>query len=123
MSLTQETSRSAKLLLYSRHIKSEAFVAEELHREGLLDIMISQQILADLDDESSTVKGCIQHISVLPFTVIMYSEPQLRLLVKLLKEGRVNLHVDATGNVCAKMKTLPSSKRMMYYAAVVASSK
>jgi hypothetical protein len=106
-----------------RKISSEAHKAEDLHRDGLIDVMITQQVLADIDIESHTVKGYIQQISVVPFTVTMYSEAQLCLLGKLQKKGRVNVHIDATGSVCAKMKSIVSDKRMLYYAAVVADEK
>lgn len=106
-----------------RKINSEARKAEDLHRECLIDIMVTQQVLADVDVDSHTILGYIQHISVLPLMITMYRETQLRLLVKLQKKGRVILHIDATGSVCAKLKSLASDKRILYYAAVVANTK
>ena len=43
-----------------RKINSESRKAENLHREGLIDIIVTQQVLADVDSERNTVPGYIQ---------------------------------------------------------------
>ena len=104
-------------------ISSDARKAEELHREVLIDIQITQSLLASEDEESSKIKGYIQGISILPFFVHLHQENQLRLFRKCRgqKQQRLTLYVDATGSTCSKIKNIPDEdKRILYYAAIIA---
>jgi hypothetical protein len=65
------------------------------------------------DNSSTSVKGYIQHISMVPFSIIAYSEEQLKLV-----SARDALYLDATGSICKKING--QSNRVLYYALVKA---
>ena len=50
-----------------RKISSESKKAEDLHREALIDLQITQSLLEQEDDVSKKVKGYVQSLSLSPF--------------------------------------------------------
>ena len=62
------------------------------------------------------VRGYIQSLSHNPFIVHMYTEDQIKIL-KLFKDTRIVLHLDATGSIVRKIE--PSLKKVFYYALTV----
>ena len=107
-----------------RKALSESRKAEDLHREILIDLQVTQSVLSDEDETSTKVKGYIQSISIKPFWVHLFKEEQIKLFVKCRKRLRPTLHLDATGNVCSKIHNLPDSdKRILYYALILPGDK
>ena len=75
-------------------------------------------------ETSTSVKGYIQHISIVPFSVIAFTEAGVRLyhMHDLCKEGV--LHCDATGTIVANIRSPMAlageeEKRLLYYCLVV----
>ena len=101
-------------------ISSEMNKAERLHDDILKECIIARAIYIEDDKESKVVTGFIQHVSAFPFCLHMYTEKQLRILIKKIQTGNAYLHFDATGTIIGKIPD--HDKSVFYYPLILSSS-
>lgn len=96
-------------------ISYETRKKEYTHPDILKEIHLIQTILQECDTKYFTIPGYIQHFTVNPFMVHMYSELGISILVHHLRSRLpVSLYLDATGGVVSKIPDQP--KCVLYYA-------
>lgn len=79
---------------------------------------LRKEFLSDDKWDGKIVKGFIQGYTVYPsFSVTLFSERQIRLIIDLMKCGYLCLHLDATGSIFAQPPD--SEKRPFYYCLVI----
>ena len=100
-----------------KKVSSEGRRAEDLHRDPLLELIVERNIYKDEDDESHEILGYIQHLSIFPFTVQLFTEKQIDLCIELLSKGKCILNLDATGSIISNV--IPEEKKRIYYYALV----
>lgn len=91
---------------------------EYIHPDILKEIYLMQTILKECDTKYFSIPGYIQHFTVDPFMVHMYSELGMSILVHHLRSRLpVSLYLDATGGVVSKIPDQP--KCVLYYALIL----
>ena len=105
-------------------IASEAKKSLRFDGNHLQSLLLLREQLRNEDNSSHVVKGYIQHISIVPFTVIAFNEASVRLYHDLCADSVV--HCDATGTIVANVTPPVGSslaneeeKRLLYYCLVV----
>ncbi|XP_021353616.1 uncharacterized protein LOC110450426 [Mizuhopecten yessoensis] len=104
-----------------RQAKYEMKKKEYLHTDEWTEVVMTRQILQDLDQDSKSMPGYIQFLSYQPFITISFTERQLQIFRNQKKLGRGVLYLDATGSLVKKQSG--SDKPVYYYAAVVKNNK
>ncbi|CAG7784907.1 unnamed protein product, partial [Allacma fusca] len=66
----------------------------------------------------SYLNGFTQHISVIPFVVVLFCQKQLDYLWHISKDNDVVLFFDGTGTLCQKLPKPFEQKAIQYYAMV-----
>ncbi|CAC5394834.1 unnamed protein product [Mytilus coruscus] len=92
---------------------------EKFAKEDIADVLLTKNAMSDLDETSKKVKGYIQSVGADPFSIICYTEEQIRLMKSLKKNGSLVIYLDATGKVVRKIQN--QTKKPFYYAACVKS--
>ncbi|XP_057186027.1 uncharacterized protein LOC130551974 isoform X2 [Triplophysa rosa] len=91
---------------------------EYIHPDILKEISLMQTILKECDAKYFTLPGYVQHFTVNPFMVHMYSELGISILVHHLRTRvPLSLYLDATGGVVSKIPDQP--KCVLYYALIL----
>ena len=93
-------------------ISAEINKSTRLHDNITLELMLTQQILRECHAEFNNWPGYIQSLQLDPFSVHLYTEEGIQILVAHLRK-RVSLYLDATGGVVAAIPG--QKKRMLYY--------
>lgn len=75
------------------------------------DILNTANIIKDLDTTSKKIKGYVQHISVQPFSAVLFTEKSIQLFRKACLQ-RLPLYFDATGSLVRK---IPDQDKAIYY--------
>lgn len=83
---------------------------DKFAKEDIANIMLTKEVLADLDDESTRITGYIHYVGADPFTVIC---SQIRLMNDLRKRKELVLYLDATGQIIRRIPNQP--KKSFYY--------
>ena len=96
-------------------ISSETTLAQRLHKDVITELSLQKEIYDSIDDDlpDNHIKGCIQYLSVYPFSVHIYTSKQLQILSDVIKDGNCVLYFDATGKVVSKIPH--QNKRVFYY--------
>ena len=102
-------------------ISSEENIAERLHRDVIIECMVARAIYEDEDITSKKIKGYIQYLSLYPFTMHLYSEEQLLILLDHISARCGFLYFDATGTIIGKIPA--QDKNVFYYPLVLRSNK
>lgn len=85
-------------------------------KDPIHDVILTGEILRDEDNTSKLLCGYVQYISLLPFTVVLFTEATIQLLKKAIVK-KIPLHLDATGSVVRKIAG--QNKPIFYYALVL----
>lgn len=98
-----------------RKILSENNLNCRLHSDVIAEVSLLKRVYEMEDESRGLLKGCIQSISTIPFSVSLYSNEQLSLLAENI--STVPLHFDGTGKVISNIPSQP--KRVFYYPLVL----
>lgn len=108
------TKAPSKEVLHN--LRKEDTENQLLSKDPISEVILTGDILRDEDNDSKSILGYIQSVSVLPFTVVLFTEATIRLLRRALVHN-IPLHLDATGSVVQKIKG--QNKPVFYYALVM----
>lgn len=75
-------------------------------------------MLKELDEKKGPIKGYIQTLGKIPFSVIMFTQEQIDIFAAMAKKANLCLYFDATGSLIHKIPN--QEKRVLYYALVAA---
>ncbi|XP_071170952.1 reticulocyte-binding protein homolog 1-like [Mytilus edulis] len=59
---------------------------EKFAKEDIADVLLTKNAMSDLDETSKKIKGYIQSVGADPFSIICYTEEQIRLMKRLKKK-------------------------------------
>ena len=104
-----------------RKISSEARLALQFDKDLIASLLLLRNCIIKSEDESiakpRVVKGFIQHIHAVPFSVICFNEASVRLYHEVSKNSP--LFCDATGTIVALPKQQGKQPTVYYYAVVL----
>ena len=100
-----------------QQIINETRRGEKLHFNPIIDLCITAELTAKLDEQNKLYPGYVRHISIQPMCVHLHMEQNLKILSEAT--GRRLLHLDATGSLVSRLQDLPTQKQTILYYAVV----
>jgi len=113
--LKAENLNSAPSLDILNKISSENRSKYDLDKD-FVTFMLKLYDQQQIQIQGKEINGYIQEFALLPLSIILFTEKQLRYLVS---DKMRHVHLDATGSIIAQPKELNSATTIYYYALIV----
>jgi hypothetical protein len=102
-----------------QNLRKEGNYTLSLSKDPVTEVILTGEILRDEDKTSKSILGYVQFVSIIPFSVVLFTEKSIQILRRAIAH-RVPLHLDATGSVVRK---IPGQEKPVFYYALVMKEK